>query len=216
MFRRQREVEITKTHNEIASLKRQVRQLQCWLLAVTALGAVGATAAGTAGTLRAQRLAIIDNHGRERMVLDAADQDRPEIHIRSESGADRILLGEEPNPTVGGRVYPRVAPAWGMLIYNAHGDERGGMSYLDNGRSIVSLDRAYGEGVYMTVNEKSGFAGLVGNYERKRVGDYAEAFRLGTLRNQVFAQASNGDGSPAGAVVGGTHGDLRQSDLVQK
>jgi hypothetical protein len=216
MFKQQRQPEMTKTEKEIALLRRQVRQLQCCLLGVVAVGAVGATAAASTATLRAQRLVIADGHGRDRIVLEASDRNRPAIHILGDTGADRVFLGEQPDPKVGGKVYPRVAPAWGMLIYNRGGDERGGMSYLDNGRSIVSLDRAFGEGVYMTVNEKSGFAGLVGNYEGKRVGDYAEALRLGTLHNQVFAQATNRDGSAAGAVVGGTWGRVQTTDVVER
>jgi hypothetical protein len=206
----------TNASGEIASLKRQVRQLQLCLLAMVAVGAVAASGAASPGTLRANRLILADASGRSRIVLDAADRSGPAMRFRDASGADRLLVGDEPDPVVAGKVYPRVAPAWGMLIFNLHGDERGGMSYLDNGRSIVSLDRANGEGVYMTVNEKSGFAGLVGNYEGRRVGDYAEAFRLGTLEGRVFAQASNRDGSPAGALVGGTHGRLQRTDVVQK
>lgn len=179
-------------------------------------GAVDAGGAGSPGTLRAKKLVLSDALGHGRIIVDASDHEGPAIHVRDGNGADRVVLGEEPNPIVAGKAYPRIAPAWGMLIYNRSGDERGGMSYLDNGRSIVSLDRPKGEGIYMTVNETSGFAGLVGNYEARRTGDYAEAFRLGTLRNEVFAQASNRDQTAAGAIVGGHGGTLRKTDVVQK
>ncbi|HWT51707.1 MAG TPA: hypothetical protein VN113_05960 [Caulobacter sp.] len=103
-----------------------------------------------------------------------------------------------------------------MLIFNPAGDERGGFTYLDTGRSVISLDRAHGEGVYMTVNEKSGFAGLVANYDTGKVGDYAEGLRIGTLGERAFAQASNRDATPAGAIFAGPGGKVQIADVVQK
>ena len=207
---------IEEADSEIIFLKRQVRQLQVCLLAIAAVGTVATIGVSSSGTIRARRLIIADAKGRDRIILDAATQSRPGLHIRDTNGADRVFIGNEPDPVIDRKVYPRIAPAWGMLIYNRNGDERGGMSNLDNGHSIVSLDRANGEGVYMTVNEASGFAGLVGNYEGARIGDYAEAFRLGTLQKQVFAQATNRDGSAAGAIVGGGSGQLTATNVVEK
>jgi hypothetical protein len=201
---------------EIGALRRQVRQLQFGMLAILSAAVIGAVGVASPHTLTAQRLVLADATGRERIVLDAASGSGPAMRVMDSNGANRVLIGAQPDPTIGGKVYPRVAAAWGMLIFNHSGDERGGMSYLDSGRSIVSLDRPNGEGVYMTVNENSGFAGMVGNYESKQVGKTAEAFRIGTLHKQVFAQASNTDGSAAGALVGGRHGRLQPASVVQK
>lgn len=201
---------------EIAALRRQMTQLRVALVAV-----VGASfligAAGAPQVVRARRIVLEDARGRERIVLDASGADaRPSLQFRSAGGATRLSLGEQPDPVIGGKTYPRVSPAWGMLIFNPAGDERGGFTYLDTGRSVISLDRAHGEGVYMTVNEKSGFAGLVANYDTGKVGDYAEGLRIGTLGERAFAQASNRDATPAGAIFAGPGGKVQIADVVQK
>lgn len=202
--------------DEISLLKKQLRQLQVCMIAVVAIGAIAATS-GAPEALRARKIAVVDAKGRDRIVIEASGSNgAPHIDVRSDTGAERVFIGEEPDPVVAGKRYPRIAPAWGMLLFNPQGSERGGYSYVDNGRSILSLDRPNAEGVYLTVNEKSGFAGLVGNYETGRVGDYAEAFRVGTLGEKVFAQATNRNGSPAGALVGGTSGNLRKGEVVEK
>jgi hypothetical protein len=191
-------------------------QLRAAFMVVVAGGLlVGAVSAPE--VVRARRIVIEDAEGRERIVLDASRVDtRPSLTFRSEAGATRLSLGEQPDPVIGGKTYPRLSPAWGMLIYNPAGHERGGFTYLDAGRSVISLDRRYGEGVYMTVNEKSGFAGLVANYDTGKVGDYAEGLRIGTLGNQAFAQASNRDATPAGAIVAGSGGKAQLTGVVQK
>lgn len=201
---------------ELAALRRQVAQLRAGLIVVVA-GGLLVGAASTPEVVRARRIVLEDGQGRERIILDASGADtRPSLRFRSESGATRLSLGEQPDPVIEGKTYPRLAPAWGMLIHNPAGDERGGFSYLDVGRSVVSLDRGHGEGVYMTVNEKSGFAGLVANYDTGKTGDYAEGLRIGTLGAQAFAQTSNRDATPAGAIVAGPGGKARITDVVQK
>lgn len=201
--------------NEARLLQRHIRQLRIGVLALAALLVVGATIRPETLTLR--RIVITDDAGRERIVLDASGSSpRPTLAFNSVDGARRITMGEAPDPVVDGRRRTRIAPAWGLLIHDPHGDERGGFSYLDNGRSVISLDRAQGEGVYMTVNERSGFAGLVANYDTGKVGDYAEALRIGTLGRQAFAQAANRDGTPAGALFAGANGRARATDVVQR
>jgi len=137
---------------------------------------------------------------------------RPIIDFRSAEKRTRVTIGQEADPVVGGRRYPRIFPAWGMLIFAPDGDERGGFTYLDQGRSVLALDRRHGEGVYLTVNERSGFAGLVANYEGRGVSDHVEAFRLGTSGRDGFAQARNHDGSFAGALAAGGGGRVRSTD----
>ncbi|KQV55809.1 MULTISPECIES: hypothetical protein [unclassified Caulobacter] len=201
---------------EVAALRRQMAQLRAALVAVVA-GGLLVGAVGAPEVVRARRIVLEDAEGRERIILDASGADtRPSLRFRSQSGATRLSLGEQPDPVIDGKAYPRLSPAWGMLIYDPAGDERGGFTYLDTGRSVISLDRRHGEGVYMTVNEKSGFAGVVANYDTGKVGDYAEGLRIGTLGNQAFAQASNRDATPAGAIVAGPGGKVRLTDVVQK
>ncbi|MDQ2804584.1 MAG: hypothetical protein M3Y41_18590 [Pseudomonadota bacterium] len=210
--------------DEMASLRRQVRLLQIGLLTLTAV-AVMAASSERSDVLTTHGLVIVDREGRQRIVLGSptppvagrqAALATSSIVFRSTEGKDRLILGEEPNPIVAGKIRPRIASGWGLLWFNPAGDERGGVSYLDSGRSVVSLDRAAGEGVYMTVNEQSGFAGLVANYESSRPEEHAEAVRIGTLGAKAFAQAANRDGTPARAIFAGGGGQPRLTDVVQK
>lgn len=201
--------------SDIEQLKRHVRHLRVGMMTMAALLIVGAVARPEA--LRIHRLVVVDDAGHDRIVLDASGHDaRPTINFHAADGAKRLSLGEAPDPVINGEARARIAPAWGLLIHDPHGQERGGFSYLDNGRSVISLDRAQGEGVYLTVNEKSGFAGMVANYDTGRAGKYAEALRIGTLGDKAFAQAANRDGSPAGAVLAAGSGRARLADAVQR
>ena len=99
-------------------------------------------------------------------------------------GQDRVVLGEAPNPVIDGKTYPRIAASYGLTIHDATGQERGGMSFLNNGRGVISLDRANQDAVELIVNDKTGFAGLTMNYERP-FGQYKETVRIGTKGAQV-------------------------------
>ena len=208
--------------DQIAGLRRQMRWLAGGLLGLAAVGLIAA-APMAAGVIRVKGLIIVDDQGRERVLLGAPapkvagrrEDVTPSLIFRGENGADRLIVGEAPSPIIGGKTFPRIAAAWGMTLFNPNGDERGGMAYLDNGRSVVALDRANAEGVYLTVNEQSGFAGLVTNYASEGTGQYAEAVRLGTKGRIAYLQAMNVDGSPAGALVTGERGNAKLKDKVE-
>ncbi len=68
----------------------------------------------------------------------------------------------------------------------------------------------------MTVNEKSGFAGMIANYETKQPDDHAEAIRIGTCGSPAFGQVANRDGSPSRALVAGSWGPPKATDVVRR
>jgi hypothetical protein len=103
--------------------------------------------------LRVRGLIIVDGEGRERIAIGAPwpslEGRRSEAQgvgmlIVDQHGVDRInVASPAPDPPGGGQ---RIAPANGLTFYDQRGNERGGVGYLDNGRSVLVLDNDDGEG----------------------------------------------------------------------
>lgn len=178
-------------------LERTIRR-QRLILGAMGLGGAAASlmalAPASPGTIDAQAIRIVDASGKPRILIGAApptegrqrkDVQTASIVVLGPDGADRLVLGEEPPVLVDGKTYPRIASAYGLLIHDAKGNERGGFSFLDNGRAILSLDRPGGDAVLLTANDKTGFAGLVVNYQNP-LGKYAEGLRMGTQADTVW------------------------------
>ncbi len=178
-------------------------------LALTALGMGGAAALLTAfaparpGTIVATGIRIVDAAGKPRILIGAPppgqgrrrqDAQTASIVVLGPDGVDRLILGEEPTVRVGGKAYPRIASAYGLLIHDAQGNERGGFAFLDNGRAVMSLDRAGGDAVLLTANDQTGFAGLVVNYQNP-LGKYAEGLRMGTKADTAWLSLQDRAGS---------------------
>jgi hypothetical protein len=207
--------------DEIASLRRQVRWLQGGMLALFGLGLIAA-APITREVIRTKGIIIEDDQGHDRILIGAPAPGvagrRKDVTtsmvFRSATGADRVIVGEQPNPVAGGKVYPRISPAWGLTLYNSSGNERGGLANLDIGRSSLSLDRSTADAIGMMVDEKSGFAGLIMNYEGGQIGKYPTAIQMGTVGSKAFIQASNMDGSPAGAMIAGASGRAKLAETA--
>ncbi|WP_052215595.1 hypothetical protein [Sphingomonas sp. ERG5] len=178
-------------------LERQVRHQRIALLALglTVMGfALSAFTAGTPKTIEAQAIRIVDTTGKPRILIGAppptegrrrTDGQTASIVVLGPNGEDRVVLGEEPLPRLDGKTYPRVAAGYGLVLHDRNGSERGAMSYLDNGRGVVALDRPGGDAVSMIVNEQSGFAGVTVNYANP-VGQYAEGWRIGTRGDEAW------------------------------
>lgn len=181
----------------LARLERTIRRQRLTLGALGLGGAAAllmALAPAAPGTIEAQAIRIVDASGKPRILIGAApptegrqrkDAQTASIVVLGPDGADRLVLGEEPPVLVDGKTYPRIASAYGLLIHDAKGNERGGFSFLDNGRAILSLDRPGGDAVLLTANDKTGFAGLVVNYQNP-LGKYAEGLRMGTQADTVW------------------------------
>lgn len=180
----------------IHQLERQVRRQRLALSAV-ALGAAGVLLAAVApipGTITARAIRIVDAEGNPRILIgaptpnegrDRKDAQTASLVVLGPDGKDRVILGEEPTPRMDGTSYPRVAAAYGLVLHDRNGSERGAMSYLDNGRGVIALDRPGGDAVEMVTNEESGFAGLTINYANP-IGRYAEGWRIGTRGDTAF------------------------------
>ena len=187
----------TELLNRITRLERQLKR-QRWAGVLAGLLLVGAVVtsfvADKPAYLRVRGITVVDAQGRPRILLGAppetAGRNRKDaatasLVVLGPQGQDRVILGEAPNPLIKGKVYPRVAASYGMTIHDSTGQERGGMSFLDNGRGVIALDRHNQDAVEMIVNDKTGFAGLTMNYE-KPFGQYKEAVRIGTKGSQVW------------------------------
>ena len=164
----------------------------------------------TADVLRARGLIIEDGEGHRRIVLGDADPSSSSgatrysgtLVFKSKSGQDRILIGQEPNPLLNGKVYPRVAPAWGMLVNAPDGTERGGFGYLDGRGASISIDRPTGDALGMLVDEKNDLSALILNYDNGgKVGSYPTAMEVGTKGDRAFVEAHNRDGTSAGSLL---------------
>ena len=169
-------------------------------LALAALGLAGAAALLMAlapappGTIDAQAIRIVDAAGKPRILIGAPppadgrqrkDAQTASIVVLGPDGHDRLVLGEAPAAFVEGKAYPRIANAYGLVIHDGMGNERGAFAFLDNGRAVLSLDRPGGDAVLLTANDKTGFAGLVVNYQNP-LGKYAEGIRMGTQADTVW------------------------------
>jgi len=199
-------------------LDRLERTIRWQRLILGAMGLGGAAALlmalapASPGTIDARAIRIVDASGKPRILIGAApptegrqrkDAQTASIVVLGPDGADRLVLGEEPPVLVDGKTYPRIASAYGLLIHDAKGNERGGFSFLDNGRAILSLDRPGGDAVLLTANDKTGFAGLVVNYQNP-LGKYAEGLRMGTQADTVWLSLQDrAEGERARLAVAG-------------
>jgi hypothetical protein len=120
--------------------------------------------------LRTRALIIVDDQGRERIALgapipdlEAGERDSPAngLVILGENGKDHLVLGSPtPDPVVSGKRVKRIFPASGLQLNDLDGNERGGFSYLHDGRVVLGLDRpGTGEGVALFVL-KEGHSGI--------------------------------------------------------
>jgi len=202
----------------LGHLEKQIRRQRLALVAM-ALGAAAALLAAfapPADTITARAIRIVDASGKSSILIGAPpptagrlrkDAQTASIVFLDPAGHDRLIVGEEPNPVIAGKTYPRIAKAYGMLLHDQNGAERGGIGFFDNGRGVVSLDRANGDAVAMVANDATGFAGLTVNYDAK-LGQYQEGVRLGTKGNTAWLAledraenerarlAVDGDGAP--------------------
>jgi hypothetical protein len=105
---------------------------QSWLLIAAWIG-LGIVAGLTVATARGDRVLTLD-----RVKLHRLD-------IVDDKGVVRLTLASPtPAPLVGGKAYKRQFPASGLVLYDANGDERGGMAVADvpGSAPVLALDHA--------------------------------------------------------------------------
>lgn len=205
--------------NTPLQMERRIQQLErrmvvlaagCGVLAIGLSAAIMQThtapvkAAEDAKVLRVKGLVIDDEQGRARILLGAPFPKTPD-RLRQDDGSaamvfldneghDRFLVGETIGAQIGGKVpqqFHRIgqSSAYGATIFDAAGNERGGMGFLSNGntvnRAVVALDRPGEDAVGMMVDDKTGYAGLGINYPRE-VREWTTGVDLGTQGNKAF------------------------------
>jgi hypothetical protein len=103
-------------------------------------------------------------------------------------GNDRLTLGEEPDPQVGGKVLSnvhRIAPGFGVVIHDGQGNERGAYGWLANGRALITLDRPGLDAWAAVVDDKTGFAGMRIEYPPHVARD-SNGIEVGTSGGNAF------------------------------
>jgi hypothetical protein len=120
--------------------------------------------------LRVHGIVIEDATGHPRLLIGApvSNQGRKRqdeltgFVLLGDDGTDRLTIGTADYDQKNGTLQHRVANGVGVLLNDAHGNERGGFGILDNGRVTLGLDRASGEeGAFLTVEDEDDFAGLL-------------------------------------------------------
>ncbi len=198
---------MAETHDRLDALEKKTRRLEllCFsqfavLLVVGLTGvhsrAVHAQSAGN--ILHARGLVIEDGAGRPRMLLGAPfpkvrarfrqDSTTTAMVFLDERGRDRLTLGEEPEPQVGGKVVTavhRIAPGFGVVIHDGEGNERGAYGWLANGRALITLDRPGLDAWAAIVDDKTGFAGMRIEYPPDVARD-SNGIEMGTEGSRAF------------------------------
>lgn len=155
-------------------------------------------AANSSSILRVRGLIIEDSLGHARILLGSplpktADRVRQDATTTSmvfldQRGHDRLTLGEEPEPQIGGKVLPtvhRIAKGFGIVIHDGDGNERGTYGWLSNGRALITLDRPGLDAWAAIVDDKTGFAGMRVEYPPGVASD-SNGIEIGTRGNQAF------------------------------
>jgi hypothetical protein len=103
----------------VADLERRLRRRPLAVLAVAAVGLAAYQAATPkpSDVVRARRIVVVDEEGR-----------------------DRIVLGQDPADT------QRISRSVGLTLYGPMGAERGGFGVMDDGSVVLGLDAPVGVG----------------------------------------------------------------------
>jgi hypothetical protein len=201
---------VTATESE--ALSRLHRQL-AWqravlgLMLVSVAVMVGIWFFGRSEVIRTRGVVIVDAEGRDRILIGApvpvsADRNRknaetPGAVFLGPDGADRLILGEAPGPTIQGTAGQRIAEAVGLTLHDPKGNERGGIGFLGNGRAAVVLDRASGDAVGMMVDDATDFAGMLVAYPAPAD---QWAFKVGTTGRDIALEVYDSKGAARGEL----------------
>lgn len=156
--------------------------------------------------LTVRGLVIEDDQGRPRILLGAPfpavkqrirqDARTTSILFLDANGHDRLTLGEELQPQIGGKVpvdMHRIASGFGVVLHDDRGDERGAYSWLSNGRALITLDRPGAEAFAAMVNDRTGETKVSLEFPPEVAND-TSAIELGTRASQAFLSFKNKKG----------------------
>lgn len=159
------------------------------------------SAAESPQILHLRGLVIDDAQGHARILLGAPFPKTPD-RIRQDAtttgmlfldrkGHDRFFIGKMFPAQIKGKVpahFRRIGSGYGLTIFDAQGNERGGMGFLSNGNTVsrasIVLDRPGGDAWGAMVDDKTGFAGTVDIYAPE-IGQ-ASGIVMGTQGKKAF------------------------------
>jgi len=161
------------------------------------------------GVMRVKGLIVEDAQGRARVLLGAPfpeDKARKRTDVRStamvfldEHGHDRLTVGESLPAQQGGQVPTvdhRLAPSVGVFIHDLEGNERGGLSFLSNGRASLSLDYPGRDAIGLMVDDRLNRAEFMLNYSPTITGP-GSAFELFQQGEVTTFSINDKEGDPA-------------------
>jgi len=198
--------------SRLAMAERQLRLM--WLVCLLELVAFGvslcvifltpsvAAQGSSTQVIRARGIIIEDAQGRPRILIGAPFPQVPErtrkdgqtaaLVLLGENGADRLIVGEAPNPPGGGA---RIAPGVGVTVHDPKGRERGGFGFLGDKRAVFALDRTTGDAVGAMVNDETDFAGFIANYPTRKTG-----VEIGTKGQEAFVRVLDRSDKPRASL----------------
>ena len=161
----------------------------CSALAVLcmALGTTFAFAGPTQGqpdVIHAKGLVIEDASGHPRILIGAPfptvqgrirqDEGSTAMVFLDDKGHDRLTVGESFTPQSRGKVlanFHRIGAAEGIILHDTEGNERGGVSWLSNGRGAIAFDYPERDAIGMYVDDKARSATFVLENADAAIGD---------------------------------------------
>jgi hypothetical protein len=96
------------------------------------------------------------------------------MEFLDEKGHDRLTVGESLIPQSRGKVladFHRIGAAEGIILHDTEGNERGGVSWLSNGRGGIAFDYPERDAIGMYVDDKDRSATFVLENPDAAVGD---------------------------------------------
>lgn len=179
-----------------------------------ALGAVlvsgfAAAPTGSDRVLHVRGLVIEDGAGRPRVLLGVPF---PEVSARArtdtrstalmfldEHGHDRLTVGEALPAQLQGMIAKtdtRIGASFGVTIHDLEGNERGGFSFLSNGRASIALDYPGRDAIGMSVDDHLNHAEFMLNYPPTLTGP-GSSFELYQQGDLTTFSVNDKEGDPA-------------------
>jgi hypothetical protein len=161
----------------------------CGALAILCMGlgttfAVAGPTRNQPDVIHAKGLVIEDANGHPRILIGAPFPDVPgrirhdertaAVEFLDEKGHDRLTVGESFTPQIKGVVpanFHRIGVGVGVTLHDTDGNERGGMSWLSNGRGGIAFDYPERDAIGMYVDDKDRSATFVLENPDAAVGD---------------------------------------------
>ncbi|MDR6935319.1 hypothetical protein [Luteibacter sp. 3190] len=180
----------------------------CIVLAAVVVSAFTALRNPT-GILRAKGLVIEDTQGRPRILLGApfpevVERERTDARSTAmlfldDHGHDRLTVGEGLPAKLQGKVAAvdqRIGASFGVIIHDLEGNERGGLSFLSNGRATMALDYPGRDAIGLSVDDRLNRAEFMLNYSPKLTGP-GSSFEIYQQDEVTTFSINNREGDPA-------------------